>query len=119
MSDPRHTDPRYTDPREPADTPANMNAPHQLDPASRRGTPGTTWTWVAAIVAIIVVLGLVLGYNRTEVAQNRSNTPTTTGAAPALPRSAAPPTSGGTATPTPATPAPPVQQSIPDPVQGR
>ena len=72
-------------------------------------------TGLAAIVAIIVVLGLVLGFNRTEVAQNRSNTPTTTGSAPALPRQAAPATPGGTAAP--ATPALP--QSIPDQVPGR
>jgi hypothetical protein len=42
----------------------------------------TLWTWVAAILSAVVVLGLVFGYSRTDLAHNRSGEASTTGAAP-------------------------------------
>jgi hypothetical protein len=86
MSDPRLTDPRYNDPRSPPD---DMDAPRRFDRDPRIDS-GAMWTGVAVIIAIIVVLGLAVGYNRTDEASNQRNTPTTTGAAPAVPRPAAP-----------------------------
>ena len=101
MSDPRHTDPRYSDSRRPSD----MGSPAPLD-AEPRSSSGTMWTGVAVIiVAIVVVLGLAIQYNRTEQAGNQPNTPTTTGSAPAQAPPAAPANSGGNASQPPA-PAP-------------
>jgi len=67
MSDPRFTDPRRTDPL------------RRYDQASN--SAGTLWTWLAAIVAVVVVLGLIIGYSRTDQASIQSAEPTTTGAA--------------------------------------
>jgi hypothetical protein len=87
MSDPRYTDPRYVDPRRPTGVEPDAPRPYDFEEPS---SGGSTWTWLAAIAAIIVVLGLAIGYNRTEQASNPSTEPTTTGAAPAAPRPAAP-----------------------------
>jgi len=91
MSDPHDTDPRRSD------------LPHRLDleaPSSGR----SMWPWLVALVVLVVILGLAIGYNRTEQASNnQSNAPATTGAAPSEPRPAPPANPGGNA---PATPAP-------------
>jgi hypothetical protein len=100
MSDPRDTDPHYTDLK------------RRLDEAPSSG--GSMWPWwLAALVAILVIVGVAIGYNQTEQASNnQSNAPTTTGAAPSAPRLAPPANPGGNAprlapaTPAPAAPAP-------------
>jgi hypothetical protein len=92
MSDPRYTDPRRTDPLRRFDLQGSSGA-------------GTMWTWVAAIIAVIVVLGLIIGYSRTDhQASNQSNQPTTTGSAPSPSRPAPPAKSGDM--PAPSAPAP-------------
>jgi hypothetical protein len=100
-----------------------MSNPHDADPhrcdLPRRldleapSSGGSMWPWVAALVAIVAILGLAITYNRTEQAiNNQSNAPTTTGAAPSAPRPTPPANPGGSAsqpapaTPTPAVPAP-------------
>jgi hypothetical protein len=94
MSDPHYTDPRYTDQRR-----VDLESP---------SSAGSMWTWLAALVAVVVVLGLAIGYNRTEEASNRPATPTTTGAAPSTPRPATPANpAGNAAQPAPARPASP------------
>jgi cell division protein FtsN len=103
MSNPHDIDPRRADlPRRP-----DLEAP---------SSGGSMWAWLAALVVILVILGMVVGYNRTERASNnQSNPPTTTGAAPSEPRPAPPANSGGNASqPAPATPAP----SAPAPNEG-
>jgi hypothetical protein len=100
MSDPRYTDPRYPDPRRSG---MDQNTPRRAD-FDEPSSGGSMWTWLAAIVAIIVVLGLAIGYNRTEEARNEQGPPTTTGAAPSAPRPA--PSTTGSATPRAAQPAP-------------
>jgi len=95
MSDPHDTDPRRSD------------LPRRLDldaPSSR----ASTWPWLAALVAILVIIGMAIGYNRTEQASNnQSNAPTTTGATPSEPRPAPPANPGGNASrPAPVNPAP-------------
>ena len=94
MSDPRYTDSRRTDPLRRLDLPGSSTA-------------ATMWTWLAAIVALIVVLGLIIGYSRTDQANIQSSEPTTTGAAPSALRFA--PKLGDVpaqpAAPAPATPA--------------
>jgi hypothetical protein len=97
MSDPHGTDPRRSDlPRRP-----DLEAP---------SSGGSMWAWLAALVVILAILGMVIGYNynRTEQASDtQSNAPTTTGAAPSEPRPAPPANPGGNASrPAPATPAP-------------
>jgi hypothetical protein len=94
MSDPRFTDPRYTDPRRPPESdPAAMR---RFD-LERERNPGAMWGWAAAIFALIVVMALVIGYNRqSTVATNAQNAPSTTGAAPPP----APRTPAGEAAPT-------------------
>jgi hypothetical protein len=99
MSDPRYTDPRYSDPRRSG---MDGDMPRHLD-LDAPESAGSMWTWLAALVAIIVVLGLAIGYNRTEEASTRPDTPTTTGSAPSTPRPAAP-TGGNAAQPVPAAP---------------
>jgi hypothetical protein len=94
MSDPRYTGPRRTDPLRRIDAQATEGA-------------GTMWMWLAAIIAVIVVLGLVIGYSRTEQANIQSNEPTTTGSAPSALRLA--PKPGNAAVPQPAAPAPATQ----------
>jgi hypothetical protein len=98
MSDPHGTNPPRSD------------LPRRLDleaPSSGR----SMWPWLAALVVILALLGLGIGYNRTEQASDKSNAPTTTGAAPSE-RPAPPANAGGNPSqpaptiPTPATPAP-------------
>jgi hypothetical protein len=93
MSDPHGTNPPRSDlPRRP-----DLEAP-----SSGR----SMWPWLAAIIVILVLLGLGIGYNRTEQASDKSNAPTTTGAAPSE-RPAPPANPGGNASrPAPATAAP-------------
>jgi hypothetical protein len=89
----------------------NPDAPHRLD-LDAPDRASSTWTWLAAVVAILVILGLAISYNRTEEASTRPDTPTTTGAAPAAPRPAIPVNPADNApqpapvVPIPATPAP-------------
>jgi hypothetical protein len=87
MSDPRYTDPRYTDPRRPPESdPAAMR---RFD-LERNRSSGAMWGWAAAIFALIVVMALVIGYNRQSTvatnAPNAQSAPSTTGAAPPAPR---------------------------------
>jgi len=99
MSDPR-IDPRYSDSRRPSEDP-----PRPLGDEPRSGS-GAMWTGVVVIIiAIIVVLGLAIEYNRTEQASNQPAPPTTTGSAPAQQRPATPANPGGN-TSQPQTPAP-------------
>ena len=95
MSNPHDTDPRRSD------------LPRRLD----HETPsngGSMWPWLAGLIAFLVIVGIAIGYNRTEQASNsQSNAPATTGAAPSEPRPAPPANPGGNATrPSPAMPAP-------------
>ncbi len=93
MSEPRYTDSRRTDPFRRLDVQGSNSA-------------GTIWTWLAAIIAVVVVLGLIIGYSRTDQASIQSSEPTTTGAAPSALRFA--PKSGDVqlpAAPAPVTPA--------------
>jgi hypothetical protein len=69
MSDPRHIDPRRSDPL------------RRLD-LQGSGGAGMIWTWLAAIIATIIFLGLIIGYSRTNQASIHSNPPATTGSAP-------------------------------------
>ena len=66
MSDPRHSDPRRNDPLRRFDLQGS-------------GGAGVIWTWLAAIIATVIVLGLVIGYSRTNQASLHSNAPATTG----------------------------------------
>ncbi len=91
MSDPRYTDSRRTDPLRRFDLQGSNSA-------------GTMWTWLAAIIAVVTVLGLIIGYSRTDQASIQSNEPATTGSAPSAVRLA--PKSGDIQVPTPAAPAP-------------
>jgi hypothetical protein len=98
MSNPHDTDPRRSD------LPRRLD----LDTASSRTS---TWPWwLAALVAILVIAGVAIGYNRTEQASNSpSNAATTTGAAPSESRPAPPANPSGDAsrsTPAMPTPAP-------------
>jgi hypothetical protein len=103
MSDPRDTDPRRSD------------LPHRLDPEAPN-SGRSMWPWLAGLVAILVILGLAIGYNRTEQASdNQSNAPTTTGAAPSESRPAPPANPSDNASkPAPAIPAP----AAPAPTEG-
>ena len=96
MSNPHDIDPRRSDLPPSRDFEA---------PSSRR----SMWPWLAALVVILAILGMAIGYNRTEQASdNQSGAPTTTGAARSEPRPAPPANPGGDASrPSPATPAPP------------
>src|SRR5262252_4163631 len=95
MSSPHDTDPRRSD------------LPRRLDLEQPSGG-GSMWPWLVGLVAILAIVGMAIGYNRTEQAgNNQSNAPTTTGAAPSEPRPAPPANPGGNALrPPPATPAP-------------
>jgi hypothetical protein len=95
MSDRHDTDPRRSDP------------PRRLD-LEAPSSGGSIWPWLAALVVILVLLGLGIGYNRTEQASDsQTNAPTTTGAAPSEPRPAHPANPDDNASqPAPATPAP-------------
>jgi hypothetical protein len=99
MSDPRHIDPRRNDPLRRFDLQGSNGA-------------GMIWTWLAAIIAVIVVLGLVIGYSRTDQANLRSKEPATTGSAPSAPRFAPRPSSrsGDVPAPSPTAPAPATQK---------
>jgi hypothetical protein len=91
MSDTRNSDPRRTDPLRRHDLQGSNSA-------------GTLWTWLAAIVAVVVVLGLIIGYSRTDQASIQSSEPATTGSASPAQRLA--PKSGDE-------PAPPAPVSVP------
>jgi hypothetical protein len=109
MSDPRFTDPSYTDPRiPPQNDPAAMR---RLNLESERESGGAMWGWAAAIFTIVVIMALVIGYNRSDnVATTQPNPPTTTGSAPAKPRTPPAPSltlpPASTPAPEPAAPAP-------------
>jgi hypothetical protein len=80
MSDPRHLDPlrRLNLQARPARTATIRTV------AARTATAAmwtTLWTWLAALAAAAVVLGLVFGYSRTDLAHNQSSEPATTGSA--------------------------------------
>jgi hypothetical protein len=100
MSDPRYTDSRRTDPLRRLDVQGSSSA-------------ATIWTWLAAIIAVIVVLGLIIGYSRTDQANIRSSEPATTGAAPSAVRIA--PKLGDVPAPQPAAPAPATPAADPNP----
>jgi hypothetical protein len=95
MSDPRHSDPRRNDPLRRFDLRGS-------------GGAGVIWTWLAAIIATVIVLGLVIGYSRTNQASLNSKAPATTGSAPSglthTPRPV--PKSGDLPAPPPAAPTP-------------
>jgi hypothetical protein len=91
MSDPRYNDPRRNDPLRRFDLQGS-------------GGGGMIWTWLAAIIAVVVVLGLVIGYSRTDQARIHSNPAATTGSAPSGLRLA--PRSNPKAGDVPAAPAP-------------
>jgi hypothetical protein len=59
----------------------------------RERSSGAMWGWAAAIFALIVVMALVIGYNRSGTVAtnmpNGQNAPSTTGAAPPTPRTPA------------------------------
>jgi hypothetical protein len=95
MSDPRHIDPRRNDPLRRFDLQGSNGA-------------GMIWTWLAAIIAVVVVLGLVIGYSRIDQANLRSKEPATTGSAPSTLRLAPKPNprSRDVPAPPPAAPAP-------------
>jgi hypothetical protein len=95
MSDPRYSDSRRTAPLRRFDLQGSNSAGNSA---------GTIWTWLAAIIALAVVLGLIIGYSRTDQASMQSNEPTTTGSAPSAVRLA--PKSGDLQAPPPAAPAP-------------
>jgi hypothetical protein len=99
------SDPRYSDSRRPD--------PFRRFDVQQANSAGTIWTWLAAIIAVVVVLGLIIGYSRTDQASIQSNEPTTTGSAPSALRFA--PKSGDAQTPPPAAPAPVTPASDPDP----
>jgi hypothetical protein len=82
MSDPRYTGSGYPDPRAPRDN--DPIAPRRV---YRDSGTGQMWTWVAAIVAVTVVIALVAGYYRHDTStESRVNAPpSTTGAAPSAP----------------------------------
>jgi hypothetical protein len=109
MSDPRYTGSGNTDPRAP-----RGNDPMEPRRRTSESGSGQMWTWVAAIVAIAVVIALVAGYYRSEpsTASRTQSPPITTGAAPsALPPaipSVPPAEPASPAAPAPASPAPPV-----------
>jgi hypothetical protein len=111
------SDPRYTDPRMRPDPDPSGRRPMETDPM--RGS-GQTWGWVAAIVALAVVIALVFGYyhNEPSTASRTQPSPTTTGAAPAAPRPMSPnavPAGPQPAAPAPAAPAAPVPGEPPKP----
>jgi hypothetical protein len=95
-------DPLTDRPREP-DELRRLNL--ELDSAG-----GTMWPWIVGIIAVIVVVMLVYGYERpistTASAPPSSSSPTTTGAAPATPAKVNP---AATPSAAPVTPAPATQ----------
>jgi len=101
MSDPRYSDSRRTDPL------------RRLDLQGSNSAGTTMWTWLAAIIAAVVVLGLIIGYSRTDQASIQSNESTTTGAAPSALRTA--PKSGDVAPPAAPAPAPATKAADHDP----
>jgi hypothetical protein len=106
MSNPRGTDPRYADLK------------RRLDEAPSRG--GSMWLWLAALVAVLAIVGTSIGYNWThQASDNQSNAPTTTGAAPSEQRPAPPVNPGGDVSrPTPAMPTPATPAPAPSPNEG-
>jgi hypothetical protein len=53
MSNPHDTDPRRSD------------LPRRLD-LEEPSSGGSMWPWLAALVVILAILGMTIGYNRTE-----------------------------------------------------
>jgi hypothetical protein len=100
MSDPRSTEPYR-----------RVNLRGAVARAATANTAGfawtTLWTWLAAIAAAVVILSLVFGFSGSDLVQNRSAEPVTTGSAlhePALPSSAAVRPGDDVSAPAPATP---------------
>jgi hypothetical protein len=83
MSDPHHTDPLRR-----LNLQATGRNARTTTAAAAMWT--TLWTWLAALAAAVVVLGLVFGYSRTDLARNQSGEPATTGAATGSPAAPAP-----------------------------
>jgi len=81
------SDPRYTDPRHDPQRSMEPDATRRLDMEER--SSWSMWGWAAAIAVIIMIMALVIGYNRSENVANSnepsSTPPSTTGAAPQLP----------------------------------
>ena len=97
MSDPRHTDPLR-----------RLNLQGAVARTNAAGPTWTTvWTWLAAIAATIVILGLVFGYSRSDLVRDQSTDPATTGSAAESAPSAplAVPRQGDERAPEPPTPA--------------
>lgn len=94
MPDPRDIERRSGGPRQPAN-----DDPYGMRRFGPRGEPssGMMWGWVATVFAIIVIIALIIGYDRSNtVARNQASSqpsaPATTGAAPpAAPASTTPP----------------------------
>jgi anti-sigma-K factor RskA len=83
MSDPRSTEPyRRVNLR---GTVARAAATNAADT-----TWTTLWTWLAAIAAAVVILSLVFGLTHSDLVQNRSSQPVTTGSASHQPASPSP-----------------------------
>jgi hypothetical protein len=100
MSDPRSTDSirRYNRQGAAASAAARAN------PAASSWT--TVWTWLAAIAAVAVILGLVFGYSRSDLVRTESIEPATAGSAPGTPAPLTTPRIGSDAyAPAPAAPA--------------
>jgi hypothetical protein len=104
MSEPRYTDSRRPDPFRRFDVQGSN---------SGSNSAGTIWTRLAAIIAVVVVLGLIIGYSRTDQASIQSNEPATTGSAPSALRFA--PKSGDVQAPPPEAPAPATPAADHDP----
>jgi hypothetical protein len=82
MSTRKHTEPRTGHPRKPDELQHLIN----LEEDSRGGT---SWPWIAGIIAVIVLLTLVYGYSRKISTMARtprfSSSSATSGAAPTTP----------------------------------
>jgi hypothetical protein len=100
MSDPRSTDP--------------LRRPYLRGATARANTAGsadrgwawmTLWTWLIAIAAVALILGLVFGYSRSGLVQDMSGEPATSGAAPSLSTHSGVAPAGDVRAPAPAAPA--------------
>jgi hypothetical protein len=85
MSDPRATEPYRR---------GNLRGAVARAAATHAGdtTWTTLWTWLAAIAAAVVILSLVFGLSHSDLVQNRSSEPVTTGSASHEPPSPSPAT---------------------------
>jgi len=100
MADPRYTDSRDTDSRDSDfrhDSKDVATAPHRNFGAEKSPF---TWVWIAGIVALVAIAGLVIGYDRSDTgASSQSDkSVTTTGSAPAVPPRPASPTNAAPST---------------------